>query len=94
MDDLEAAGELSAWARRNGAGVDFQEPQNSNRWHAARRAIRALRGKLTPKRKARRSGLVLLRLNDLGVHHGFIAAVGLATPTQELLSAFLRSGAG
>jgi hypothetical protein len=25
MDDLEAAGELGAWARRNGVGVDFQE---------------------------------------------------------------------
>jgi hypothetical protein len=25
MDDLEAAGELGAWARRCGVGVDFQE---------------------------------------------------------------------
>jgi hypothetical protein len=25
MDDLEAAGELGAWARRNGVGVDFAE---------------------------------------------------------------------
>jgi hypothetical protein len=25
MDDLEAAGELGAWARRNGVGVDFEE---------------------------------------------------------------------
>ena len=24
-DDLEAAGELGAWARRNGVGVDFEE---------------------------------------------------------------------
>ena len=25
MDDLEAAGELGAWARRNGVGVGFEE---------------------------------------------------------------------
>jgi hypothetical protein len=25
MDDLEAAGELGAWARRNGVGVDFEK---------------------------------------------------------------------
>jgi hypothetical protein len=25
MDDLEAAGELGEWARRNGVGVDFEK---------------------------------------------------------------------
>ena len=25
MDDLEAAGELEGWARRNGVGVDFEQ---------------------------------------------------------------------